>query len=177
MTNDVQSLIGRSSEARRAQDHATAVQFAGSAVEKARQTGDRDGLGAALAALARLRRDERDLPAAIRLYEEASVIAREQGDGPSLAHRLRHIGDIAMDQGDFARADDCYEQAGEFLGGQETGQLDKANFLRSKALLKEKQGDREAARQLWSQARLLYTATGIDAGVKESDRRLANLNR
>jgi len=175
MTDDVRSLIDKAGEARRARDHATAISLAQSAAESARRANDRDGLGAALAALGRLRRDEQELDAALRLYEEAASIARELGDEAALAHRLRHIGDIAVLLDDLARADDCYSQAGELFDAQQTGQLDQANFLRSKALLKEKQGARKAAAQYWSEARALYSATGIDAGVKESDRRLALL--
>ena len=174
--NEVQVLIDQSSEARRARDHAAALRFAISAVELARQTNDREGLGAALSALGRLRRDERDFDGAVTLYEEAAAIAREQDDQSALAHRLRHIGDIALEQDDLVRAEKCYEEAGELFGKLDVGQLDQANFLRSKALLKERQGDTEAARQLWSKARALYSATGVDAGVRESDRRLALLN-
>ena len=177
MTDDVRSLIDRSSEARRVRDQAAAVELAQSAIEAAREANDRVVLGEALAALGRLRRDERDLDAAVKLYEEAAAIAREQGDWSALAHRLRHIGDIAVEQGDLARAEDCYSQAGELFDRLQTDQLDRANFLRSKALLKEKQGANAAAAQLWSEARALYSATGIEAGVKESDRRLAQLKR
>jgi tetratricopeptide (TPR) repeat protein len=175
MTNDVRRLIDKSSDARRARDHAAAVNFAELAIETARQANDHEGLGAALAAFGRLRRDERDLDGAAKLYEEAAEIARELGDELTLAHRLRHIGDIATEQGDLGRAEDCYDHAGQLFGTQETAQLDRANFLRSKALLKEKQGAKEAAAQYWAEARALYSATGVDAGVKESDRRLALL--
>jgi len=172
---DVRSLIDRSSEARRGRDHATALKLAEMAIETARTSNDPGALGAALAALARLRRDERDLDAAAKLYGEAAAIAREEGDLSALAHRLRHIGDIAVAQADLARAEHCYSEAGELFDAQETGQLDRANFLRSKALLKEKQGATDAAAQYWAEARALYLATGIDAGVQESDRRLAQL--
>ena len=175
MTDDVRRLIDQSSEARREGDHCSALKLAESAIGAARQASDHAALGVALAALARLRRDERDLEGATKLYEEAAAIAREQGDEGALAHRLRHIGDIAVAQGDLARAEDCYSEAGQWFDGQQTGQLDKANFLRSKALLKEKQGANDAAAQYWAEARALYSATGIDAGVQESDRRLAQL--
>jgi tetratricopeptide (TPR) repeat protein len=175
MTDDVRSLIDRSGEARRARDHATALSLAESAAESARSINDRSGLGAALAALGRLRRDERELDEALKLYEEAASIARERGDGGALAHRLRHIGDIAMERRDLARAEDCYDEAGGLFDRQSTGELERANLLRSKALLKEKQGANEAAAQYWTQARALYLATGIADGVKESDRRLALL--
>ena len=175
MTNDVRRLIDKSSDARRARDHGAAVDFARLAIETARQCNDRDDLGTALAALARLRRDERDFDAAVKLYEEAAEIARELGSELALAHRLRHIGDIATEQGDLGRAEECYDQAGQLFDTQETAQLERANFLRSKALLKEKQGAKEAAAQYWAEARAHYSATGVDAGVKESDRRLALL--
>jgi len=175
MQTEVRTLIDRSSEARRNRDHTAAVRFAELAAEVARQTQDQNGLGAALEALGRLRRDQRDLDAASKLYGEAAEIARHGDDPSALAHRLRHIGDIAVERGELARAEDCYDEAGKLFDGRETAQLDRANFLRSLALLKEKQGTKEAAAQLWAEARALYSATGIAAGVQESDRRLALL--
>ena len=175
MQTEIRTLIDRSSEARRNRDHTTAIRFAELAEEAARQKQDQNGLGAALEALGRLHRDERDLDAASKLYEQAAEIARQQDDSSALAHRLRHIGDIAVERGELARAEDSYDEAGKLFDAQETAQLDRANFLRSLALLKEKQGAKEAAARLWAEARSLYSATGIAAGVQESDRRLAQL--
>jgi tetratricopeptide (TPR) repeat protein len=174
--DDALNLIERSSEARRNGDHETAIRLAEAAMETARCSNDLNGRGSALAQLARLRRDERRPDAAVKLYEEAAGIAREQGDFLALAHRLRHIGDVSAEQGDLGRAEECYDEAGHLFEAYGTGQLTMANFLRSKALLREKQGANAAAVQLWTDARVLYAASGIDAGVEESDRRLMRLS-
>ena len=176
MPENAMSLIERSSEARRNGDHESALQLAEHAAETARRSNDIGGLGSALAQLGRLSRDEHEPDAAVAFYEEAAAIAREQGDPLALAHRLRHIGDIAAEQGDLARAEVCYEEAGQLFETHGTGQLNMANFLRSKALLREKQGAYAAAVQLWVDARELYAASGIEAGMEESDRRMRRLS-
>lgn len=173
--SDVLRLIEGSSEARRNGDHATAVTLAEEAAEMSRTSGDPHDLGAALAALGRLRRDERDHQRALALYEQAAELARKNDDQDSLAQRLRHIGDILTQMGELERAEQCYDEAGRIFQSLDIGQLGEANFLRSIALLKEKQGASVAAADLWVRARALYAATGIEAGVQESDRRLALL--
>ena len=175
MAHDAMTLIERSSEARRKRDHSTAVSLAEEAVEVARTSGDLHALGLALAALARLRRDEHEADSAVELYEQSADIARQHGDDLALAHRLRHIGDIVAEQGDLARAERCYDKAERLFEDAAIGPLNKANFLRSKALLREKQGASAAAAALWSDARALYAESGIDVGVEESDRRLQRL--
>jgi tetratricopeptide (TPR) repeat protein len=168
-------LIEQSNEARRNGDRASARRLAEQGAEISRASGDLDALGAALAALARLHRDEHDHAEAVALYEEAAELARRSGDRMALAHRLRHLGDVLTELGELDRAEQCYDEAGHIFRNGNIGQLGQANFLRSIALLKERQGARRAAADLWVQARTLYAATGIDAGVQESDRRLANL--
>ena len=169
-------LVEQASEARRNRDHRGAVGLAERAAEAARESGDLDALGVSLAALGRLRRDEHDASAAVDFYEQSAAIARQQRDDVALAHRLRHIGDIVAEEGDLERAERCYEEAGKLFDRHDIGQLARANFLRSKALLREKQGSKAAAAELWSDARALYADTGIEAGVEESDRRLEGLN-
>lgn len=160
---DALSLIERSNEARRGQDHSAAVRLAEEAADAARSSADAHGVGHALAALGRLRRDEDQADDAVKLYEQAAQIAREKGDDLALAHRLRHIGDIVAEQGDLARAEQCYDEAGQIFETHETGKLNQANFLRSKALLRERQGANAAAAELWSDARALYVAVGTQA--------------
>lgn len=176
MADDALSLIERSSEARRNRDHDAAVSPAQQAAESARDCGDLDALGSALAALGRLRRDEHQARSAVELYEQSAAIARQQGDELALAHRPRHIGDVVADEGDLERAERCYEEAGQLFDRHDVGKLHTANFLRSKALLREKQGANASAAALWSDARSLYAETGITAGVEESDRRLQRLS-
>jgi tetratricopeptide (TPR) repeat protein len=173
--SDALSLIDRSSEARRNGDRAAARKLANDAAEMSRTSHDPHGLGAALATLGRLHRDDHDHRAALASYEEAAELARQCGDELALAQRLRHIGDLLTEQGELSRAEQCYDEAGRVFDRLGIGQLGQANFHRSIALLREKQGAVGAAADLWVKARALYAATGIDAGVQESDRRLANL--
>jgi tetratricopeptide (TPR) repeat protein len=173
--SDALKLIEQSSEARRNGDHATASMLADDAADMARTSGDQIELGAALAMLGRLRRDEHEHQAAVAFYERAAELARQSGDEAALAQRLRHMGDVLTEQGELDRAELCYDEAAPFFEAQEIGQLGQANFLRSIALLKEKQGAHDAAADLWMKARALYAATGIEAGVQESDRRLGKL--
>jgi tetratricopeptide (TPR) repeat protein len=172
---DALALIEQSSEARRNRDHATAHELAQEAADISKASGDAHGLGAALAALARLRRDDHDHAAAAALYEESAELARQNGDRMALAQCLRHIGDVLTELGELDGAEQRYDEAGRIFESENIGQLGRANFLRSIALLKEKQGARDAAADLWGEARALYAASGIDAGVQESDRRLAHL--
>lgn len=172
MPDDALSLIERSSAARRAGDHATAVGLA----EEARRAAENPGqLGTALSVLGRLRRDEHKLEAAAQLYEQAVALAREAGDTMALAQRLRHVGDVAIEQDDLARAEQCFDEASPIFDALESDPLSRANFLRSMALLREKQRANDVAAGLWSDARDLYVEAGIDAGVEESDRRLRRL--
>ena len=167
MADDPSTLIEQSSEARRRGDPAAAMRLAAEAVDLARARDNRVFLGEALAAMARLRRDEQQYDAAVRLYEESAAVARQCGDKRPLAHRLRHIGDIAAEQGDLQVAESSYAEAERLFEGMDVGELDKANFLRSKALLSERQGESETAFQLWQEAQKLYRASRIDEGVKE----------
>jgi tetratricopeptide (TPR) repeat protein len=175
MADDPLALIERSNDARRNGQAAIALELAQEAVDIARAGDDLDELGAAVAALARLRRDARQYDAAVDLYEEAAAAARQRGDGLALAHRLRHIGDVVTEQGDLRRAEDAYVEVERLFGEAKVGELNTANFLRSKALLREKQGQDSMACQLWDEARALYAARGIDAGVSECDRHIAQL--
>jgi tetratricopeptide (TPR) repeat protein len=176
MPQDALDLLERSNEARRNGDHSTALSLAQEAAERARSSSDVQALGSVLAALGRLYRDEHRLDLALEHYEQSAAFAREQGDALALAHRLRHIGDVAAELGELARADQRYEEAGSLFDRHDVAPLQKANFLRSKALLCEKQGSSAAASDLWSAARALYEESGIVAGVEESDRRLQRLN-
>ena len=57
----------------------------------------------------------------------------------------------------------------------EAPHLDLANAIRSLALLKGEEGKGEEARALWEEARELYRACDVSAGVSESEARLSLL--
>ena len=59
----------------------------------------------------------------------------------------------------------------------ETPPLDLANAIRGLALLKSDSKRPESARALWHEARELYAAVNVEAGVAESNHRLALLTK
>jgi tetratricopeptide (TPR) repeat protein len=93
-----------------------------------------------------------------------------------LAHTVRHVGDIQRHERRYNLAAPCYEEAlAIYRAHEETPQLDLANALRGFALLKEETGDAAGARLLWQEAKELYAAVNVEAGVVESARRIENL--
>lgn len=177
MHDDPSSLIHRSREARRNGNGALALQLARQAEAAGLASDDIGGRSAAAAMIGQLQRDDGRLDDAIRSYEGAVRLAREAKDQPLLAHHLRHLGDIAVERGELERAEDCYAEAGTLMEANGTSRLNKANSLRSVAILREKQGASAAAADLWSEVRTIYAAEGIEDGVRESDRRLAALGQ
>ena len=118
----------------------------------------------------------RDLAAARRLYEEAARTYFKAGDRLSYAHTLRHIADMYQDEGDLKRAQPLYEEALEnYRGNLNTKVLDLANAVRPYALLLEASSEVENAKQHWQEARILYAAVRVEAGVKECDQHLSQL--
>jgi tetratricopeptide (TPR) repeat protein len=142
-------------------------------IKTERQSGTRRQLIRGLEALAHVMRDAGQDGRALPLYEEAVALSREEGDIALLAHTVRHLGDLHRDGDRLADADRCYVEAIALY--RSTGSpptLDFANALRPAALLKERQGDNAGARQLWSEARMLYKAAGVQPGVDECIRHL-----
>jgi tetratricopeptide (TPR) repeat protein len=136
----------------------------------------RANLAHALTGLAQIERDLGNTNAALRLYEEADPIYRAENDLLRLAHTVRHVADIHQDMGQLDLAEPHYHEAlNIYRSHKETPPLDLANAVRGLALLKSESGNTEEARRLWQEARDLYAAVNVEAGVKESTRRLAML--
>ena len=135
--------------------------------------------GTLIEALKELGQVERDLgrdAEALALYEEAVALCRKGTKTQVLAHTVRHLGDIHSDLGQWGLARPCYEEAlALYRCDASTAPLDLANAIRPFAILKERAGEKEAARALWGEARTLYELVGVAAGVAESSRRLAAL--
>jgi tetratricopeptide (TPR) repeat protein len=130
--------------------------------------------GRALALRAKAERDAGRTEAAIALYRDAAGVARREGDVLALAHRLRHIGDIHLDAGRLDLAAPCYDEAlALYRSRDDVTPLDLANLLRPLALLSEACPEPEAALLYWAEARALYEAAGVAAGVAECTRHLA----
>lgn len=142
-----------------------------------RKNDDPDTLARALTALGQIERDMENTQCALKLYQEAVAIYHARSDMLRLAHTVRHVGDIYSEDGQFAPAELCYRDALEmYRTNPDTPPLDLANTLRGFAILNEKTGRGEEARQLWIEARDFYESVNVEAGVAESKRRLAQLS-
>ncbi len=123
-------------------------------------------------------RRENDLSAAREHYAEAARIYRDQNDLMGYAHTIRHIADLHLEETNLVDAKNLCEEALEiYRSNLNTKILDLANTIRPYALLSEKLGDFELARQLWQEARTLYGSLRVSAGVSECDARLAELQQ
>lgn len=144
--------------------------------------------------IGRVARDLGDNESAVRHYRTAAELFRGLNDPMNLAHALRHVADIlrgmrgaGMDPAEMdpagmnpaAEAEPFILEAIEIYRAQlPLPQLHLANALRVAAGLKE-QGEGEQAGSdaealpLWVEARDLYRAVGVDAGVAESRAHLA----
>ncbi len=148
------------------------------AVALYRDSGNRAELARALAALGQVERDQRRIDDALRHYEEAVALYRAEGDPLPIAHTVRHVADIYREAGRHKLAEPRYQESLELYRSETgTAPLDLANAIRGLAILKSDTCEAETARALWEEARELYTAVRVDAGVAECDRRLGLLQR
>lgn len=151
------------------------------AVALARTAKDPMQLAQALTALGQIERDLHHSDEALQHYEEAAAIYRladhRTADVPlKLAHTVRHIADIHRHEGRTEPAESSYQEAlAIYRAHAETPPLDLANALRGFALLKETAADPQTAKSLWEEAGKLYASVNVEAGVAESERRLALL--
>jgi tetratricopeptide (TPR) repeat protein len=118
-------------------------------------------------------RREHRLDDALKLYQSAATIYRERNEPLALAHTVRHVGDIQTERGDLAAAEPCFVEAlSIYRSHPETKPLDLANAIRGYAVLKQNTGQKAESKLLWQEARELYRALNIEAGVAESTRRI-----
>lgn len=166
-------LLQRALQARREHRLADAERDLVEAVALYRESGDRAELARALAALGQIERDQRRVDDALRHYEEAVALYRAEGDPLPIAHTVRHVADIQREAGRHKLAERHYEESLKLYRSEAgTAPLDLANAIRGLALLKSGMGEAETAKALWQEARGLYAAVSVDAGVAECDRRL-----
>ncbi|MGA9417350.1 MAG: hypothetical protein WBV60_21855, partial [Terriglobales bacterium] len=89
------------------------------------------------------------------------------------AHTVRHVADIRREAARLDLAESCYHEALHlYRNHAATPPLDLANAIRGLAILKTDAGDAATAIALWEEARDLYAAVNVEAGVAESNRRL-----
>ena len=123
----------------------------------------------------RLHRTRRSDAATAR-YEKAVAVARRSGDPLRLAHAIRHLGDTHRRARRLAEAEACYDEAlALYAAEDEPPTLAYANAIRPMAILKEALGETGEALHLWQQAKSLYAAVPVAAGVAECEKNLARL--
>jgi tetratricopeptide (TPR) repeat protein len=176
MTELADNLLSRASQARREHRPDDAKRDLLEAVDLCRKTGPRIQLASALTNLGQIERDLQNNSAARAHYEEAVAIYRTQDDALKLAHAIRHLGDIHRHEQHRELAESCYREAlNLYRNHPQTPPLDLANALRGFGILQDDAGEVGEAKLLWTEARELYSACEVEAGVAESSRRLAVL--
>src|SRR3977135_4543711 len=121
-------------------------------------------------------------------HKLAVAKARTVDDPLQLAHAVRHLGDAYYYAKQPAQAEPCYVEALAIYRQDEHARpLDVANAIRSFAVLKDENGEPDAAQRLWQEAHDIYVAVsgapditeswrrGVLGGVAESAARLALL--
>jgi tetratricopeptide (TPR) repeat protein len=176
MGDPAQRLMEQAAQARREGRLADAKRGWTEAVSLCRHTGPRHDLIIALKGLGQIERDLQNGDAALPLYEEAVTLSRVAGEPLLLAHTIRHLGDIHLDAERLELAERCYDEAvALYREAKQTAALDLANAIRPLAILQERKGNLEQAKSLWKQAKELYAAVDVPAGVAESSSHLAQL--
>jgi len=173
VSEDAHTLIQRGHALRREDRADDAWQRFSEAVAAARRDGNDIDLVHALMGVGQIERDLGHGERALPLYEEAVELCLALDDLPLLAHTLRHLGELHLDLGNLSAATLPCEQALALyrrLEGSST--LELANAVRPCARLHEELGNADAALVLWREARDLYAAAGIEAGVQECNRHL-----
>lgn len=172
----IDQLLQQAAQARKEHRPADAKRDLLEAVEACRASGTQLELAQTLKALGQVERDLQHSEEALKLYQEAVAIYRTLDDPLALAHTIRHVGDILLVEGKHILAEPCYQEAlGIYRGNQKTAPLDLANTIRGLAILKQETRIPDDAKVLWEEARTLYTQVNVEAGVAESNRRLAQL--
>jgi tetratricopeptide (TPR) repeat protein len=121
-------------------------------------------------------RRDKNLAAARAHYAEAARIYRDQSDSLAYAHTIRHIADMYLDESNLVEAKPLYEESLEiYRRNLNTKLLDLANAVRPYALLHEESGDLGIAKELWQEARNLYSSLRLEEGIRECDAHLAQL--
>ena len=176
MPDTLETLITAGYRARREGRLKDARQLFLEAVGLSNGPADQAVLAKSLTGLGQIERDLKHNAEALRHHRKAADIYRSLPDSLALAHTIRHVGDILGSEGSIEEARPCYQEAlSIYRENKETSPLDLANAVRGFALLSTAARETEQAKSLWQEARSLYEAEGIHAGVQESDAQLALL--
>ena len=176
MPGESLTLTQEADQARRENRSSDARRLYGVAIAICREARNQPELVRALKGLGQIERDAGHFDTARAAYEEAVAICRDQADSLALAHTVRHLGDIHRAAGAPALAEPHYREAvALYRGSEQRSPLDLANALRPLAIVEEGAGRIDKARELWKEARDLYSEAGVQDGVAESTSRLARL--
>jgi tetratricopeptide (TPR) repeat protein len=174
----IDQLLQQAAQARREHRLADARRDLLEAVEACRASGTQLELAQTLKALGQVERDLQHTEEALRLYHESVAIYRTLDDPLALAHTIRHVGDILLVGGKHALAEPYYQEAlGIYRNNPQTSPLDMANAIRGMAILKQETRNVDESKALWQEARALYALVNVEAGVAESNRRIAQLTK
>ena len=122
---------------------------------------------------ARLARESGETARAVHLYRDAASTAEALDDVQGRIHALRHVSELAREMGKSREAVDAAEEAVALCRNvADVPPLEQANALRVAALALEADGRCNEAHALWCDARGLYAAAGVPAGVAECETHL-----
>jgi tetratricopeptide (TPR) repeat protein len=134
------------------------------------------GVAAEAVSLGRHAQNQKNLSVAREHYSAAARAYRDENDVLAYAHTIRHIADTYLGEANLDEAKPLYEEALEiYRSNLNTKLLDLANTVRPYALLNERAGEFDRARQFWREAGNLYGSLRIEAGVEECESRLVKL--
>jgi tetratricopeptide (TPR) repeat protein len=177
MSEGYEELVRLAHQARREGRPDDAKRLLSSAGELARKADARVDLARALTSLGQIERDLHHNDCGLSNYEEAAAIYRAEGDLLLVAHTIRHLGDMHREQKHAERAEPFYREAlALYRANGQTPALDLANAIRGLAILQGEAGETDEAKLLWEEAKNLYAAVDVKAGVDESLRRLSTLH-
>jgi tetratricopeptide (TPR) repeat protein len=115
---------------------------------------------------------------ALELYRQIAELQRAAGASMGEAHALRHMADINLDHGELGQARACYEHALDiYRQVGDSHSLDLANAIRGYAIVLGELDDAPGSKARWLEARALYQACGIDAGVNECNQHLGGIDQ
>jgi len=171
MIDTIKALLKRASDARSSGEPSDAERLYKEAAAQAAldQTVER---AEALTGIAQARRDKADHTGAAIYYAEAITLLRNANAVEPLAHALRHAAEVRSEMQEYGVASVQIDEAIRIYRAFEVpAPLHLANALRVSALNDERQ-----ARDAWTEALALYSATSVQPGVEESKRHLTCLD-
>lgn len=106
----------------------------------------------------------------IQRYRDRADACARSGDVQGQAHALRHWADILRREGQVDASLTLYREVLDlYRTAPDTAPMNLANALRGFALLQSHPVPGDSALAAWREARDIYAANGVDAGVEECE--------